>query len=791
MKKIIKLSCYLILVANTSSYADVTTDGTVGAIQHLSGQMTIPQSLGTTAGNNLFHSFQVFNINTGESATFTGSNSLQNVISRVTGGQISNINGLLKSEVGNANFYFINPAGVTFGANAIVDVPAAFHVSTASSWKFADGSEFSATHPSASTLTIAEPVSFGFLGASSGGIVLDGAQLSTRTGNLNLSAGKITIENNGGLNTESGNIFIKADSLKIDNATISSSSIAGNSGNISIETTGSIEMNRGYVGALTGDISIKAGFLAMDNAIITSFPSIFGSSGSITIETKGAIEMGRNSEVSTNYDSYDGNKGSAGNITIKTTSLKMDNSKISSSASSGNSGVLSIEATGAIEIDNGDVSTTVTELFSSDISRFDNAGNVVIKADSLKADNTIISSSSNGGNSGAISIETVGAIEIANRANVSEIGIFTNVTDDFHFNFSTFENAGNIAIKAASLKADSVLISSTSRAGYPGSVSIETADAIEMSRGGIYSRPDNSGLVSLVGFSRDIFIKAASLKMNETNISSGSITIDAFGTIDATNSSLSSSSSTKDIISIKAGSLKMDNTSIGFLTSSTDLLLDTGAIAIETIGNVELVNGATVSSTGSEQTIGHIGNINVSANNLIIDKQGSNHLTGISSAAFELGGARNADNITVNIKNSLYLLNGGVISSTTLSDTGNAGKVNVTAGNILIDGLGVTTNAIPHGYEYNPESQSYELQYVQLPRPISPGISSDNFFSTGHAGTVDVTANTLTMTNGGVISSDTLASGKASDVSVNASLITLEFPPKQLSSHKVKRAMSQ
>jgi filamentous hemagglutinin family protein len=55
--------------------------------------MTIPQNLGTTTGNNLFHSFQTFNINTGESATFTGSNTLHNVICRVIGGQISNING--------------------------------------------------------------------------------------------------------------------------------------------------------------------------------------------------------------------------------------------------------------------------------------------------------------------------------------------------------------------------------------------------------------------------------------------------------------------------------------------------------------------------------------------------------------------------------------------------------------------------------------------------------------------------------------------------------------------------
>ena len=67
-----------------SARAEVVTDGTLGAVESLSGQMTIPQSLGTTAGNNLFHSFQTFNINTGESATFTGSDALKNLINAIT-----------------------------------------------------------------------------------------------------------------------------------------------------------------------------------------------------------------------------------------------------------------------------------------------------------------------------------------------------------------------------------------------------------------------------------------------------------------------------------------------------------------------------------------------------------------------------------------------------------------------------------------------------------------------------------------------------------------------------------
>ena len=52
----------------------------------------------------------------------------------MSGSSATQINGLLAlnpAKGGAPSFFFINPAGVTFGAGAQVDVPAAFHVSTA------------------------------------------------------------------------------------------------------------------------------------------------------------------------------------------------------------------------------------------------------------------------------------------------------------------------------------------------------------------------------------------------------------------------------------------------------------------------------------------------------------------------------------------------------------------------------------------------------------------------------------------------------------------------------------
>ncbi|MCV6637606.1 hypothetical protein [Candidatus Albibeggiatoa sp. nov. NOAA] len=53
------------------------------------GLYNIPQEFGQTVGSNLFHSFDSFNLNAGETAQFIGSEKIRNVISRVTGNEPS------------------------------------------------------------------------------------------------------------------------------------------------------------------------------------------------------------------------------------------------------------------------------------------------------------------------------------------------------------------------------------------------------------------------------------------------------------------------------------------------------------------------------------------------------------------------------------------------------------------------------------------------------------------------------------------------------------------------------
>jgi filamentous hemagglutinin family protein len=117
---------------------------------------------GIEKGNNLFHSFSNFSVNTGSSATFdlVETPNITNIFSRVTGGNISEINGLIDTINGNnsVNLFLMNPAGIVFGKDAILNISGSFVGTTANSIKFSDGSEFSAVNATTPLLTMTVPI---------------------------------------------------------------------------------------------------------------------------------------------------------------------------------------------------------------------------------------------------------------------------------------------------------------------------------------------------------------------------------------------------------------------------------------------------------------------------------------------------------------------------------------------------------------------------------------------------------------------------------------------------------
>ena len=159
-----------------SAGADVVFDGSIGSLPAgtlRSGDFIISESDGQLSGTNLFHSFERFNVNTGESATFSHTTpNVLNIISRVTGDTGTLIQGQINvgQETGGelspsfASFWLINPSGIVIGEGAALNSNGAFRLSSSNEIGFLNGdSFFSHDVTNNSTLSIATPVAFGFL----------------------------------------------------------------------------------------------------------------------------------------------------------------------------------------------------------------------------------------------------------------------------------------------------------------------------------------------------------------------------------------------------------------------------------------------------------------------------------------------------------------------------------------------------------------------------------------------------------------------------------------------------
>jgi filamentous hemagglutinin family protein len=204
---ILTLGFWLLPLAVRSQPVVPAKDGTNTVVNQEQNRLNISGGQLSGNGANLFHSFSQFNLSEGQIANFLTNPNIQNILARISGGNVSVINGLIYVSGGNSNLFLMNPAGIVFGQNARLNVPGSFFATTATGIGFGDR-WFNAAGINDYKALLGNPNQFDFNNSQIGAIVNAG-NLAVGSGrNLTLLGG--TVINTGQLSAPAGQITVAA-----------------------------------------------------------------------------------------------------------------------------------------------------------------------------------------------------------------------------------------------------------------------------------------------------------------------------------------------------------------------------------------------------------------------------------------------------------------------------------------------------------------------------------------------------------------------------------------------------
>ncbi len=292
------LSSGIVLPAFSQVTSDSTTNTTVKLDDNKFNILN-----GIQKDNNLFHSFKEFSIPTGSEATFNNPTSVMNIINRVTGGSISNIDGLIKAN-GNANLFLINPAGIVFGENASLDIGGSFFGSTASSILFKDGFEFSAVNPeNKPLLTVSVPVGLQ-MGTNPGAIQVKGNGHNLITQDIVFapyinpeSVNSLQVKPGKSLTLVAGDITLDGGILNVKTGRVELSSVREGKVNFNQinqdSTLGNIQLSqKSLVDAGAGEIQVNGSSVSLeDGSVLLVQNQGLQSAGDINVNASESLEI--------------------------------------------------------------------------------------------------------------------------------------------------------------------------------------------------------------------------------------------------------------------------------------------------------------------------------------------------------------------------------------------------------------------------------------------------------------------------------------------------------------------
>ncbi|MBD2209578.1 S-layer family protein [Nostoc linckia FACHB-104] len=716
--------------------AQVISDGTTNTIVNSSGNNFIILN-GIEKGNNLFHSFSNFSVPTGGSATFNLVNipNITNIFSRVTGGNISTIDGLIGTVGSNhpVNLFLMNPHGIVFGKNAMLNIGGSFVGTTASSIKFADGSEFSAVNPTSSPLlTMSVPVGLQ-MGSSASQIQVQGKGNDgiVPTNNLGIvaSPGK-TFALVGGDITFTGGVItapfgrIEVGAVNSGMVSLTPTPAGWHLGYAQVTDLGDIQLkersslwNPYPMGNPFGGIQVVARDITLNQSQIAGATAGMEQGGNIT------VNAGRSLSLSgVNPDAYapsawivnqvaQGATGNGGSVNIQAGTLILQDGAAIETFS------LGAGAAGKVEVLADTINASGTVAVTSPLRLFSNTTNSRIASETY--------ASGDGGDVSAIARKLI----LADGAAV-ETAVFPGATG----------KGGNISVQVA----DEIYVSGLAPFHQSGiaayTYGIRNSGNISVS----------SGTFNLINGGAMITFTSRLPGLAGTGIgNAGDIEVVAQESINLVGTSPISPIQSSFIGSVTTGSGTTGNLSIKTPILSMQDGASLGATTLPVIGSMGDPNQG--------NNLGNNGNITLNISDRLI-VSGINPFTGDSTLLGSFtGGNSNTGDVTIQT-NQLLVLDGGVIGNTTFG-VGNAGTLTIQAQDILIDSKNNVVGGIVANARILNESQR---QFYGLPN--SP---------TGNTGVLKINTDQLTLRNGGIISVTHEGTGNAGELNIQANQISL------------------
>jgi filamentous hemagglutinin family protein len=674
-------SAWLLLLTAVSR-AQVTTtitpDGTLGTEVSQNGPVhEITGGTRPAAGSNLFHSFDRFDVGTGDTAHFIGQPGIDNIIGRVTGPEASVIDGKLQSDAG---LYLLNPQGMMFGPNATLDINGSFYASTADVLRFADGAEFSTRLSAKSSLTVESPAAFGFLNDNPSGIQVEGSKLALNNGTLSIVGGDIRIEGGASIAAPGGQVNVVSVASRGE-AVFDPAQAQPDVAVSGLDQLGTVKIVDGSeIDVLGtdggGKVSIRGGRLLIDSALVQ---------GGTIEETGGnriGIDIDISDEVALNHGAILGTKADtagrhAGDIEVTTGNLRMEDVSLvtSETVSEGDAGALVIKAKN-IQLSSGAQIGNAT--FGPGQGE-----TVLVEAQHVRLSNgaQIISGTLGQGGGGTV---TVRATEVILEGEAPDHSFPTGIFVDTQGEGEGAGNAGAMVVEAqhVHLSGGAQISGSTFGLGNGGTVTVRATEVI-LEGGtadnrfgtGIFAGTEGEG--EGAGDAGAIVIEAQHVRITGgAQIGSSTFGSGQGGTITVTAAEVILEGMTPDN-RFPAGI---------FANALADAEGDAGAIVIEA-QHVRITGGAQIAS----RTLGpgHGGTVTVTAAGaLTVSGQGG-------LFANTTGTGQGGDII---LRDSQLLLTDGATISARSSGQGNAGNIRIAATDLTFRNHGeITTEAAQAG----------------------------------------------------------------------------------------------